>query len=380
MATRLRVTLSAFVMKNSISALTSNRVSLVLLLLFAVSMAVATFIENDFGTPRARTLVYNAWWFELIMIWLCINFMMQIKRFRLLSSGKWAIGLFHLGFIVSIIGAGITRYYGFEGWAHIREGQTISHITSAEPHLQVQQKMGESWQQLISNKADFKGGDFAPETYQTESIEIDLEQFYSRVKPVVRPGNDTLLQVVVATPERVDTWLNYGEWRKIGNATYSFGSKAQADVHFDIEEDSLTVFSPHIMHIQTMSAEMHGALAAMAKANVHIRMVYQFEEAAFMIPAFYAKSELAFEPVANKEDKSAEDYLKISIREAGKSEQIKSFVLKDFYGDSEDWFYFDVQDKTYRLAYGIKSIPLPFSLELTSFELERYPGDRKSVV
>ena len=31
---------------------------------FAVSIGVATFIENDFGTQTAKAVVYNARWFE----------------------------------------------------------------------------------------------------------------------------------------------------------------------------------------------------------------------------------------------------------------------------------------------------------------------------
>ena len=47
----------------ALKLLFSNKLTLVLLLAFAVSMAYATFVENDFGTPAARALIYDAWWF-----------------------------------------------------------------------------------------------------------------------------------------------------------------------------------------------------------------------------------------------------------------------------------------------------------------------------
>ncbi|HCC71552.1 MAG TPA: cytochrome C biogenesis protein CcsB, partial [Bacteroidales bacterium] len=40
----------------------------VLFVVFIVAMAVATFIENDFGADSARQLIYNARWFELIFL------------------------------------------------------------------------------------------------------------------------------------------------------------------------------------------------------------------------------------------------------------------------------------------------------------------------
>ena len=52
--------------------------ALTLLFVFAASMATATFVENDFGTQTARTVIYNAWWFELVMVLLGMNFIANI--------------------------------------------------------------------------------------------------------------------------------------------------------------------------------------------------------------------------------------------------------------------------------------------------------------
>ena len=45
----------------------STRTMGVLLILYALAMADATFVENDYGTPVAKELIYNAWWFEAVM-------------------------------------------------------------------------------------------------------------------------------------------------------------------------------------------------------------------------------------------------------------------------------------------------------------------------
>ena len=40
----------------------------VLFVVFAIAMAVATFLENDFGSAAAYSMVYNTHWFELILL------------------------------------------------------------------------------------------------------------------------------------------------------------------------------------------------------------------------------------------------------------------------------------------------------------------------
>ena len=111
-----------------------------------MSMAVATFLENDYGTPAARGAVYNAWWFELLMLILAINFLGNIFRYELLRKEKLSILLFHLAFIIIIIGAAVTRYSGYEGLMRIREGQQSNIIISQERYLSVElDRNGEHW-------------------------------------------------------------------------------------------------------------------------------------------------------------------------------------------------------------------------------------------
>ena len=47
-------------MKKIQDILISTRTMAVLLLVYAVSMGYATFLENDYGTPTAKALIYEA--------------------------------------------------------------------------------------------------------------------------------------------------------------------------------------------------------------------------------------------------------------------------------------------------------------------------------
>ena len=86
-----------------------------LILLFAFSIGYATFIENDFGRTSAKALIYNAWWFEMILVLLTYNLINNVIKHRLFRMEKIASLTFHLSFILILIGAGITRYISYEG-------------------------------------------------------------------------------------------------------------------------------------------------------------------------------------------------------------------------------------------------------------------------
>ena len=107
----------------------------VLFLVFAVSMAAATIFENDFGSAAAYNMVYNTRWFELILLLLSVNLVGQVVILKLLRKEKLTIALFHLSFLLMIAVAGITRYFGWEGAMHIREGEIQQQCYSNDKYI-----------------------------------------------------------------------------------------------------------------------------------------------------------------------------------------------------------------------------------------------------
>jgi len=101
-----------------------------LFVVFAAAMASATFIENDYGSGAAYGMVYDAKWFELILLLLAVNLTGQLIINRIFRKEKFPIALFHLAFILMVAGAAITRYTGWEGSMHIREGDTSNECIS----------------------------------------------------------------------------------------------------------------------------------------------------------------------------------------------------------------------------------------------------------
>jgi cytochrome c biogenesis protein ResB len=119
-------------MKRFIKALASPIFMVSLLVLLIITLATATFIENDFGAQVARHKVYNAWWFEVLLVLLAINLLFRVLTLKLYKPAKFSVFLFHIAFVFMLIGAGITRYFGEEGSMHIRESQSSNRIQTIE--------------------------------------------------------------------------------------------------------------------------------------------------------------------------------------------------------------------------------------------------------
>ncbi|MCK9641778.1 MAG: cytochrome c biogenesis protein ResB, partial [Prolixibacteraceae bacterium] len=105
------------------------------LLLFAMVLGIATFVESAYGAEAAKALVYGAWWFELLLVFLSVSMTVIYIRNKLYRKEKMTVGLFHLAFVLMIVGAGVTRYIGEEGVIHIREGESSSELITSDQYF-----------------------------------------------------------------------------------------------------------------------------------------------------------------------------------------------------------------------------------------------------
>ncbi len=118
----------------------SMKMVLLLIGIYATACGIATFIEKYEGTLAARLWVYDAFWFEILHIWLVACLIGCFITSKAWQRKKYASLLLHASFIVIIIGAGITRYYGFEGLMNLREGQSVNFISTNTHYIFIQIK------------------------------------------------------------------------------------------------------------------------------------------------------------------------------------------------------------------------------------------------
>ena len=213
-----------------VSRITSTRAAGLYMLLFAISIAVATFIENDFGTSAAQKLVFKAWWFELLLWLFGLTIIANMIRFKLIKQRKWATLIFHAAIIVILIGAGVTRYIGYEGIMHIREQHDANTFLSSDTYLNFQvQKNGKTY--TFSEPVLFAslGKNRFNEHYQVggHKISIRLKDFIPNPTQeiYIDQNSKPLIKIVFGGMSgREEYFLFEGEQRSINGVNFNFSN------------------------------------------------------------------------------------------------------------------------------------------------------------
>ena len=113
--------------------------TIVLLAIYGVLCAVATFIEADasYGTQAAQDLIYRTTYFNIVHFLLMLNLIAVFIYRKMWKSKKYFSIILHVSFIIILFGAALTRFYGFEGIVHIREGSSSNVIITDRDYLNI---------------------------------------------------------------------------------------------------------------------------------------------------------------------------------------------------------------------------------------------------
>ena len=108
---------------NVVKILSSYKTTIVLLVIYVVGLALATFIEKFHGTAAAKAVIYYSPVFFVLQFLMVVNFICEVIEYRLLKRKKWGFMMIHAAFIVILFGALVTHLFGKEGILHLREGE-----------------------------------------------------------------------------------------------------------------------------------------------------------------------------------------------------------------------------------------------------------------
>ncbi|HSI76134.1 MAG TPA: cytochrome c biogenesis protein CcsA [Lunatimonas sp.] len=362
-----------------IRLLLSTKVTLLLFLAFAASMAAATFIENDHGTPVARGVVYEAWWFEVIMIWMAVNFLAHINQYRLFHKNRWPIGLFHIAFVIIIIGAGVTRYLSEEGVMHIRQGDEENTFHTTAQYLQIK-KHAETGSYTFEKPLLLLPKDFKPKTVSAKlnetNFEVVLEEFIQGAKEEFVEGTETFVDLAVAMGAgREDFLVDKGKYIQMGEITLSTANDSKHPIRIFKENGTWIIATDQHLQLMEMSTQSMGNQHAGESQPLQLRTLYQWDGGAFMVKGIHENAKLSYVPEEDPDlAKNLLNVVKYKVLNESGQTLTEAYVKLVSFNPS--WTSFSHQGENYTVTFGPKAIPLPFGLYLNAFELERYPGSQ----
>ncbi len=363
------------------------------LIIFLFAIAVATFLESIYDIQTAKLMIYNAVWFELLLVYLGISLIVNIFRYNMWKREKIAMLMFHLSFIIILLGAGITRHFGYEGVMKLPEPdpqtgilRPVDHIYSADPRLKIfiENKYVEETMFLSEVVKTRFNVDFNfPE--KSKKINVELIGFQSKhVDSLI--VNDTISDYVltIVTGGNTPNYLAEGDFMMIGSVPLSFEKK-------DLMPGGVELYRINgKMMMKTGIPMRYLPMAEMQKIRMtgmdvpdsmyvnvpvdtlvpfNVTTLYYVNEESFVFKEIVNHARVMRVPSGRKD--VGEDYITLKITD-GKDVKIVSVAGGHGVIATEERFTFN--GLLYSIQYGSVPIRLPFSVACNEFTLHKYPG------
>jgi cytochrome c-type biogenesis protein CcsB len=352
----------------------------ILFVLFAAAMAVATFIENDLGSSSAYSLVYNSFWFELILLLLAVNLIGQVIVQKLLRKDKLPVALFHLSFIIMLLGAGITRYFGWEGSIHIREGEEQQKCFSNDKYIgySVKDSTGAA---ITSSSQKYSMNKVSADNFK-RTFKINGREYELMLARIIQNAAETITEAQDGVPivsllvtknmmERETLNLKSGDIRTSNGLTFGFESKQPVDVNITIDSGKFFIQSEHELSATSMMTHTESSSVKGKSFELKTMQILTLGEIKIVPQQMSMVGVLRAMAVKPEEQTTGMNAFIFHLISGKKS---ASVYLWDREGEPTASASFELEGNKVDLVYGAKETTLPFAVKLNDFILERYPG------
>ncbi|NOR87310.1 MAG: cytochrome C biogenesis protein [Bacteroidales bacterium] len=362
-------------MKKILKYIVSMELAGVLLLLSAFAMGIATFIENDFGTAGAKALVYNSLWFEMLMGLIFISLTYNASKMRPWKTKKWSVFIFHMAFIMIILGAGITRYIGFEGMMSIREGHVSNTYFSNETYVMIQDSEGN----LIDKKEVLFSSASSDEV--SMSFEIDSEDYqietFNFIPNAIEYIDETsdghpMLEITTRTNGMFQSFsLSEGEHLNLKGYSIGFDASSKQDINISLIDHELKISAVDSVKFFDMMTGQVNMQHPDSSYQIILEKLYTIHDFSWVFKKYYPNGKLAvMSNTGSKGNGLDAIYFKIN-NESGVT-KVENYVIGSSGYSAPK--VFDLDGKEIYVAYGSETKEIPFSIMLRDFQLERYPA------
>ncbi|BAO76950.1 cytochrome c biogenesis protein CcsA [Winogradskyella sp. PG-2] len=367
----------------------STRLTAVLFIVYAAAMATGTILDRNMETsptPYTRELIYNAWWFEAIMVFFIINFIGNIFRFRLHKKEKWATLILHLAFIFILFGAFVTRYIGYEGMMAIREGETESQFRSLKTYVSAY-VVGDYKVNGVLQRYNFQREvDFSPRldndfdetiSYDETPVNFKLQKYIKGAEKDIIPdeNGESYLKIVEAGDGRPHNhFLKEGEVTNMHNVLISLNKEQEGAINITNTEEGIFIKSPYEGEYMTMATRATGKLVKDSLQPLALRSRYLIGNMQLVFPKPVIKGvfDIVKKPTILKND---EDGIVMDVSVNGETKSVNILGGKGTYVNFEE---VEVGGLDVALRYGSRLEQLPFQIKLNDFIAEKYPGTEKA--
>jgi cytochrome c-type biogenesis protein CcsB len=279
-----------------------------------------------------------------------------------------------------IIGAGITRYFGFEGSIHIREGEE-------------QNKCYSTSQYIGYTIRDNNGTVLAEQSNKYSVTSVSADNYKRKIKTGGKEYELVLARIIPNAVETItdapdgapiislmlssgtmgmeNVVIRKGEVKKAGKYTIGFEAGDSTDISIITDSSSFYIRSGYELTESSMMLGDIGSYKKGVPVKLMQNQILNLDELKIVPEKFSLSGILKPSGADPAVQETGQNAFIFRLFEGNKPVEVTLWTRED---QPLATGTFNLGDKSIEVFYGSKIVTLPYSLKLNDFLLERYPG------
>ena len=367
-------------MNKLLKTIFSIEIMTVFMTFMALSCAIATFIENDFGPLGSKSFVYGQTWFELILLILTIGVISNIIWFKMYQKKKFFIFMIHISLVFIFVGAAMTRYMGYAAVMTIPEGTMESRIYSTDEYIQLKIDNQPVYDKKVM-KTPLNQTNFNYETkIDNKPLQIKLNRFVQNAieKLVPFEKGETMMDILVSeSMGATNIYLKNDNEINTKFVTFTLNKKIDSNkptVNFETDNNNFYITSNLQLTLYSSDLKAELTINPNTKTKIDLNHIYKIGQTQFKISDALLNAQIKI--VSDIEHKiPKEQKFNAVILDAVYDNKTIEIPLYGKGGSNQGIKKeINIGNKKIELSWGAKEFTLPFAILLNNFKLERYPG------
>ncbi|WP_185858557.1 cytochrome c biogenesis protein CcsA [Blattabacterium cuenoti] len=369
-------------LKKIISFIFSNKITSILFIILAFSMAIATIIEQKYSTDLAKIFVYESTWFEMVMLLMIINLIGNIWKYKLWNYNKFPLFIFHVSFAFIFIGGIFSRYYSFEGIMSLRKGNINQKIISRKNYIKLKIHQGiytktyhdpyilSSYHKKYERKFMFKD-------YPLNIKIIDYIPSAKIILTKKEPVYKIIRIISISKKGRIEHFIKDKDTKNINGIVFSLNKKIPFGIQIFDKKKKIYIKSSFPTECINMGNKKRNFLLKNISNILKVKKLYQIKIdhkiIHWVIPEGIVKGRLEYIESHNQENQDTLLSAITAIIYFQKKSKLVTFLGGKNTTKMSSPILFN-KDCLISIGYGSIFLNLPFFLQLNEFQVKHYPG------
>jgi len=305
------------------------------------------------------------------LLLLTVNLTGIITLKKLYRKQKLSIFFFHAGFTVLLVGALLTRYFGFEGIMHIKEGAFSDTVYSDKAYLIVDIEQNNK-----HYKADFlterkqlttKPFNYRLQVNNNQSVSFKFKNIAFNVREEIfenQPGGTDMFEFSVTDKGKIFRGLiKEGQNIKHSGIAFSFNQNANDSAISIVKNDSTySLIAPEPVYVHEQNGKIIDSILPEKPFELFLNQYYSISDKFFYFSRYIYKGITDYIP--DNSNSNRPDALWLEI---GNNTTVKEIVITGGSRFPASFKNFKINDLNINIAYGNKPVKLPFKIFLDDF-------------